>query len=190
MRYGFKAQAERISAGARQALNVSLFDPLDATRYASHVGVHILTVEELNLTEGAQRQLLEVDPTSWSGMTIRESGLVGLLVNPTHSPERQASTMMHELSHVVLKHAPVRVDVSSAGILLVSEYSADDEDEANWLSGALLLPRDALKQYRDNGWSSAAIISHFGVSKQMYDWRIRMTGVDIQMRRASRSRQY
>ena len=99
-------------------------------------------------------------------MTIRESGLVGVLVNPTHSPERQASTMMHELSHVVLKHVPVRVDVSSAGILLVSEYSEDDEDEANWLSGALLLPRDALKHYREKGWPAAKIVAHFGVSSQ------------------------
>ncbi len=187
MRYGFKAQAERISAAARKALSVGAFARLDAKQYAAHVGALILTVDELGLSDESRRQLLEVDPTSWSGMTIRESGLVGVLVNPTHSPERQASTMMHELSHVVLKHVPVRVDVSSAGILLVSEYSEDDEDEANWLSGALLLPRDALKHYRDKGWPAAKIIAHFGVSQQMYDWRIRMTGVDIQMRRAKAS---
>lgn len=172
-----------MSAAARQALGISPLAPLDAKRYAAHVGVHILTLEELHLTEKARRQLTEIDPTSWSGMTIRESELIGVLVNPTHSAERQASTMMHEVSHVVLNHVPVRVDVSPAGILLVSEYSDDDEDEANWLSGALLLPRDALKYYREKGWPSARIISHFGVSQQMYDWRIRMTGVDVQIRR-------
>jgi Zn-dependent peptidase ImmA (M78 family) len=187
LRYGFKAQAERISAAARQALNVSAIGPLDAKRYAEHVGVQILTIEELDLSDDARRQLLEVDPTSWSGMAIRESGLIGVLLNPTHSPERQDSTMMHELSHIVLKHAPIRVDVSSAGILLVSEYSADDEDEANWLSGALLLPRDALRRYREKGWPAAKIIAHFGVSQDMYNWRIRMTGVDVQMRRSRAS---
>lgn len=187
MRYGFKAQAERISAAARQALGISALAPLDAKHYAEHVGVHILTVEEMGLSDEARHQLLEVDPTSWSGMAIRESGLIGVLVNPTHSPERQASTMMHELSHIVLKHVPVRVDVSSAGILLVSEYSEDDEDEANWLSGALLLPRDALKHYREKGWSAAKIVAHYGVSQDMYNWRIRMTGVDVQMRRARAS---
>ena len=91
MRYGFKAQAERISAAARQELGISALGPLDAKRYAEHVGVHILTVEELVYAAKARRQLLEVDPTSWSGMTIRESGLIGVLVNPTHSPERQAA---------------------------------------------------------------------------------------------------
>jgi hypothetical protein len=184
LRYGFKAQAERISATARQALSVHAFAPLDARRYAEHVGVHVLSFQELSLPDESRRQLLEVDPTSWSGMTIRESGLIGVLVNPTHAPERQASTMMHEVSHVVLNHVPVRVDVSSAGILLVSEYSENDEDEANWLSGALLLPRDALKHYREKAWSASKIAAHFGVSQQMSDWRIRMTGVDVQKRRA------
>jgi Zn-dependent peptidase ImmA (M78 family) len=187
LRYGFKAQAERISAAARQALNISAIGPLDAKRYAEHLGVQILTIEELDLSDDARRQLLDVDPSSWSGMVIRESGLIGVLINPTHSPERQDSTMMHELSHIVLKHAPIRVDVSSAGILLVSEYSAHDEDEANWLAGALLLPRDTLKRYREKGWPAAKIIAHFGVSQDMYNWRIRMTGVDVQMRRSRAS---
>jgi Zn-dependent peptidase ImmA (M78 family) len=75
----------------------------------------------------------------------------------------------------------------AAGILLVSEYSADDEDEANWLAGALLLPRDALKHCREKGWPAARIIAHFGVSPDQYNWRIRMTGVDVQMRRSRAS---
>ncbi len=173
-----------MSAAAREELGISALGPLVPVRYAEHVGVHILTFDELSLPPKARRQLLEVDSSSWSGMAIREAGLVGVLVNPTHSPERQASTMMHELSHVVLKHQPVRVDVSPGGILLVSEYSEDDEDEANWLSGALLLPRDALKHYREKEWPPAKIASHFGVSSQMYEWRIRMTGIEMQMRRA------
>jgi len=176
-----------MSVAARQALGLTALAPLDPKQYAAHVGVEILTIEEMGLSDESRRQLLEVDPTSWSGMAIRESGLIGVLVNPTHSPERQASTMMHESSHIVLKHVPVRVDVSSAGILLVSEYSEDDEDEANWLAGALLLPRDALKHYRDKGWPAANIISHFGVSQDMYNWRIRMTGVEVQMRRSRTS---
>jgi len=176
-----------MAAAAREALGLSAIAPLKPEQYATHVGVEILTIDEMGLSEESRCQLLEVDKGSWSGMAIRESGLIGVLVNPTHSPERQASTMMHELSHVVLKHVPVRVDVSSAGILLVSEYSEDDEEEANWLSGALLLPRDALKHYRDKNWSPTKIMAHFGVSQDMYNWRIRMTGVDVQMRRSRAS---
>ena len=55
----------------------------------------------------------------------------------------------------------------------------------NWLSGALLLPRDALKHYREKGWPAAKIIGHFQVSQEMYHWRIRMNGVDVQMGRVA-----
>lgn len=34
--------------------------------------------------------------------------------------------------------------MSSTGLLLLSDYSDDQEDEADWLAAALLLPRDAL----------------------------------------------
>ena len=176
-----------MAVAARKALGLDAIAPLNPAQYAAHIGVHILTLEELGLSDSARRQLLEVDSRSWSGMAIRESGLTGVFVNPTHPPERRASTMMHELSHVVLKHVPIRVDVSSAGILLVSEYSEDDEEEANWLSGALLLPREALKHYRGKGWQPARIKMHFGVSDDMYTWRIRMTGVEVQMRRSGAS---
>ena len=47
--------------------------------------------------------------------------------------------------------------------------------------------RDALKRYREKGWPATKIIAHFGVSPDMYNWRIRMTGVEIQMRRARAS---
>ena len=50
--------------------------------------------------------------------------------------------------------------------------------------GLCSLPRDALKHYREKGWPPAKIAAHFGVSSQMYEWRIRMTGVEVQMRRA------
>lgn len=176
-----------MAVAAREALGLDAIAPLNPAQYAVQIGVHILTLEELGLSDSARRQLLEVDPRSWSGMAIRESGLTGVFVNPTHPPERRASTTMHELAHIELKHVPIRVDVSSVGILLVSEYSEDDEEEANWLSGALLLPREALKHYRSKGWSPMRIRTHFGVSEDMYNWRIRMTGVDVQIRRAKAS---
>jgi Zn-dependent peptidase ImmA (M78 family) len=187
LRYGFKAQAERMAVAAREALGLEAMAPLNPAQYAAYIGVHILTLEELGLSDYARRQLLEVDPRSWSGMAIRESGLTGVFVNPTHTPERRASTMMHELAHIELKHVPIRVDISAVGILLVSEYSEDDEEEANWLSGSFLLPREALRHYRNSGWSQARIKAHFGVSDDMYTWRIRMTGVEVQMRRAKAS---
>lgn len=187
MRHGFKTRAERISATARTDLSLALTDALDAPAYAARLGIVILDFEALSLSEKARRQLLVVDDESWSGMTIKHRGVTAVVLNPRHVPERRNSTLTHEVSHVVLGHAPTRVDVSDAGILLVSEYSKDDEDEADWLAGALLLPRQALIEHRQQGLSVEQIARRHAVSRQMCEWRVRMTGVDLQLRRAKAS---
>lgn len=98
---------------------------------------------------------------------------------------RTQSFMMHELAHVELKHVPARVEVSKTGLLLLSDYSDEQEQEADWHAGAFLLPRDGLVRLRGRGKSSDEIATFYGVSKALCEWHLRMTGVDVQMRRAA-----
>jgi len=65
------------------------------------------------------------------------------------------------------------------------ELSVDQEQEADWYAGAMLLPRDALWRHRGRAKSAAEIAKFFGVSPASCEWRLRMTGVDIQIRRRS-----
>jgi Zn-dependent peptidase ImmA (M78 family) len=184
VRHGFKATAERLAAELRDATGVgrrAQFDPLILAR---HLGVLILDFAELKISDSARSQLLKDDSDSWSGMTLRDGDVVAIVLNPVHAPTRRSNTLMHELSHVVLKHVPARVDVSDSGLLLLSHYADDAEAEADWLAAALLLPRDALVSLRRRGESAAAIASSFGTSEQLCEWRLRMTGVDTQIRRA------
>jgi Zn-dependent peptidase ImmA (M78 family) len=95
---------------------------------------------------------------------------------------------MHELAHIILEHVPAEVGVSPSGLVLLSDYSAEQEEEADWLGAALLLPEAALIQYRSRGMSIEAIAQIFGVSAQLCAWRSRMTGVEKRLafrRRAS-----
>jgi Zn-dependent peptidase ImmA (M78 family) len=92
---------------------------------------------------------------------------------------------MHEVAHFILKHVPARVDVSPTGMLLLSDYSEEAEAEADWLAAAILLPREALVRRRRAGESAAQIAAAFGVSEQLSEWRLRMTGVNTQLRRAA-----
>lgn len=187
MRRGFKAEAERRSAQAREVLGLQPLSPLCPWTYASHLGVVVLDFDELGLQAKDRTQLLEKDPESWSGMTLREGQTHAIIVNPAHSRGRQSSTLTHELSHLILKHVPARVDVSTTGLLLLSDYSEDQEDEADWLSAALLLPREVLIQERSRGLSTVAIALAYGISDQLCEWRLRMTGVDVQLRRRARA---
>jgi hypothetical protein len=50
------------------------------------------------------------------------------------------------------------------------------EDEANWLAWAILLPREALVSALSRGMSIEAIAAHFGVSVTLVRFRAQKTG--------------
>lgn len=89
---------------------------------------------------------------------------------------------MHELAHLIVGHKPGRVDVTEDGALLLNTYDKQQEDEANWLSGCLLLPRPALLWLKKRRMPQDSAASHFGVSLQMLTYRIQVTGVERQYR--------
>lgn len=186
MRRGFKANAERIASGSRAELGLSARAPLDPWAYAKHIGVLVLTFEDLKLSAASKQQLLVNDSDSWSGMTMVDGALTTIVLNPAHAKTRQASTLMHELAHVMLKHKPARVDISSTGLLLLSDYSDEDEEEADFLAAAMLLPRETLMWRRRQGDTVEMIAAAHGLSASLCQWRLRMTGVDIQLRRSAR----
>jgi Zn-dependent peptidase ImmA (M78 family) len=185
VRRGFKTQAERNSAAAREALDITLLAALDPWAYAAYLKVRILDLHKLGLSQGVVRQLVQVDPDSWSAMTIQEAQAFGIVLNPAHAITRQRSDLMHELAHIELRHVPARVQVSGTGLVLLSDYSEDQEQEADWHAAALLLPREGLVRLRAQRKSTDEIATHYGVSRSLTEWRLRMTGVDIQMRRSA-----
>ena len=183
MRRGFKTEAERAATKARAVLKLSPLSPINPWDYAAHFGVQVLDIEKLKLGDLARKQLLATDSRSWSAMTIKCPGKVGIVLNQAHARTRQTNDLMHELSHIELDHVPNKVEVSKSGLLLVSNYSDDQEQEADWYAAALLLPRDALTAARRRNKSAEEIATEFGVSQALCEWRLRMTAVDIQLAR-------
>ena len=184
MRRGFKTEAENASAAARQALKLRPLAALDPWAYAQLLGVLVLDFASLSLSPATIHQLTVADGDSWSAMTMKEGATLAIVLNPAHAPTRRHSDLMHELAHIKLRHTPVRVDVSKNGVLLLSDYSEDQEQEADWYGAALLLPRSALVHHRSRGETAADIADRYGVSASLCEWRLRMTGVEIQVRRA------
>lgn len=181
MRRGFKAECERRAESARQMLGLAATDKLDPWAYAEMLEAYVLGADQLDIPAEHAAQLLERDPSSWSGMTLAEDGLLLIVLNTAHSKARQAATLSHELAHSILEHTPSSVQVSNTGLVLLSDYSDDQEEEADWLGGALLLPQVALLQHRSIGSTPSDIARHFGVSEDLAQWRCRMTGVKRRM---------
>ena len=185
MRRGFKAQAERNAAAARAALGLTEAAPLDPWAYAEYLNVSVLDFAALRLEHEVICQLTETDASSWSALTLQEGGVFAIVINPAHAKARQRNDLAHELSHILLRHVPARVDVAPSNLLLLSDYSDEQEQEADWHGAALLLPRDALVRLRTRQKTTTEIADHFGVSTALCEWRLRMTGVDVQIRRSA-----
>jgi hypothetical protein len=178
MRRGFKAESERRAIAARQALGVDDLGVLDPWAYAEHLGVVVFGPHQLPLEPTHLEQLLVKDPDSWSGMTLFEDGEHTVVLNTSHGMPRQRATLMHELAHILLDHLPADVDVSPSGLVLLSDYSPEQEEEADWLGAALLLPEPAILHHRTAGVSIANMAQRYGISVELCTWRCRMTGVE------------
>jgi Zn-dependent peptidase ImmA (M78 family) len=188
LRRGFKALAERNALAARVALGLTVTAPIDPWQFADHLQVVVLKFADLQMTPASLHQLTRTDPESWSAMTLREGDTFAIVVNPAHALTRQRTDLMHELAHIQLKHVPSRVEVAPSGLLLLSDYSDEQEQEADWHAAAFLLPRDGLVEMRARNESATQIATYYGVSEALCAWRLRMTGVEVQMRRV-RARQ-
>ncbi|WP_328805961.1 ImmA/IrrE family metallo-endopeptidase [Paraburkholderia solitsugae] len=105
-----------------------------------------------------------------------------MILNSSHSPARQASALMQELAHRIRNHEPEEMSISSEGLMLLKAYDKEQEEEADWLAGTLLLPREALVDIRRQGMSDDEVTAAYGVSKRMYTYRVSMTGLNRQFR--------
>lgn len=180
---GFKSWCENTSAALRSELKLASADALDPRKLAVHLDIVVWKLEEIPGIPAACVETLCADSDSWSAATVCLGARYAVILNSSHSPARINSDFMHELSHLVLAHTPARVDVSNDQMLLLSSYDRAQEDEANWLSGALLLPRDALFSIRKSQLTDQAACRLYGCSRDMLTFRFRVTGVDIQLKR-------
>lgn len=183
MRYGFKTQAEKLALKHRANFGLSAQDPLDPRAFLKSIGIVVWEPSNIpGIDPGHFNQLTFTDPDSWSGVTIREENTTAIIVNSKHPTTRQANTLMHEWAHIELRHKPSHAFRSEGGLLLLSDYPSDLEDEANWLAGCMLAPREGLLFHYKRGLGADVIAQHYGISKQLANWRIGQTGIKRQLK--------
>ncbi len=183
LKRGFKSWCENISLLQRKDMGLDPIDPLDPKKLAERLGVLVWNVDEVPELDPKSLQILtKGDPTSWSAATICFNGHNLIILNTTHSHARTCSNLMHELSHLIIGHEAARLDVMPENELMLRSYDKTQEDEADWLAGCLLLPRPALLHIKKNGMDHQIVRSYYGASKDMFAYRVRITGVERQFR--------
>lgn len=186
---GFKTWTERVAVSIRGDLSLSPNDALDPRQLAEYLDARLATPHEIvGMSAADLIQLLDTDPWGWSAVSVLKDKAPLIIFNPRHSTARQASDIMHELAHLLLDHKPATLIASPDGRFVMRSYDQTQEDEANWLAWALLLPRDALMAAKKRGLSVDKIAAEYGVSETLVNFRLRMTGVDAHLRAASKYR--
>lgn len=179
MRRGFKAEAERTAEAIRAEMGKRASDPLDAVELALHVGAEVRPADEL--TSIAKLEMLEeLQPGAFSACTFSIGDRHVIVYNPLASPGRTQSDVSHEVAHIVLKHEMKSVE--TLGSMSFFTCDPEEEQEANWLAGCLLLPRRLLYVAARRGLDAAGIATAYTVSEQMAAYRLRTTGVMQQLR--------
>jgi Zn-dependent peptidase ImmA (M78 family) len=186
LRRGFKSEAERISATTRAELGLTLVERLDCSILADHLGIPVISLPELERHGACAkniRRLVSAD-SGFSAMTICVGSRRLIVYNAAHSRRRRANSLAHELSHVILEHPPMPA-IAHGGC---RKWDDSLETEADWLAGALLVPRDGALHWMRNGGGFDDGAEHYGVSTELFRWRVNQTGVSRQLAARLRKR--
>lgn len=178
---GFKAEAERRAAALWSDLGSPITEPLDLSAVAGSLGARIVMADEL-IARKRLEQLEEIQAFAFSACTFEVRDQSVIVLNPVRSDGRQRADCAHELSHLLLRHqmrVPERI-----GENVFFTGSADQEDEAGWMAGAILLPRQAVLRAAHTGMDAAALAEHYQTTEEMARFRINATGAALQARRS------
>jgi Zn-dependent peptidase ImmA (M78 family) len=184
---GFKTHAERISMEMRGELGLEAEDRLDPILLAEHLAIPVLGLRAL-AAFGASRDVIAhfYGPGSgdFSAATVFRGSRRGIVLNDRHALTRRASSLAHEISHVLLEHEPRPIRGADG----CRDWTPEAEREASWLGAALLVPRPAAVLIARSGESSAVAAARMGVSLDLMDWRLSETGARVQALRAKARR--
>jgi hypothetical protein len=156
---------------------------LDPFRLAKYANLFVPPFDDIKeaLSVETLKHLLGEGSGDWSGGACSiplPDGRKLIILNPTHARSRQHATLMEEISHVFLGHKPSRLAVETKtkdGKVRARDYHQEIEEEAYGTGAAALVPYTALKRFVHEGKTSAEIAKKFNVSRQLVEYRIKVS---------------
>jgi len=188
-RRGFKSWCEETALKVRKHQGLAPTGPLSPFVLARELRVEVIEPSALkDLPDDVCRRLLREHSDCWSAVTIPANPTPLVVYNPAHSAARQNSDLMHELAHILLGHKATVMFVDPNTHLALRTHDQAQEEEANWLAGCLLLPREVLLHIKATQLADDLACRQYGVSAKMLAYRMNVSGVNLQQRRALRWR--
>lgn len=181
LRPGFKAEAEHIAQHVRAELALGPLDALDCFALAEAWGIPVVSLGELRENGAKDRSVghLLSDEAGFSATTVVFGTKRLIVYNPRQPPGRNSSSLAHELSHLILEHEAA----PAIGIGGCRHWNAVQEAEADWLGATMLVPRDSALEWMLQNGDLEDGARNFGVSVELFRWRVNHTGVIRQLAR-------
>lgn len=182
MRRGFKEDAKRLAIEVRAEVGLGPLDPLDPRILAVEYGIPVYTVSSLAAA-------CDPETIAWiagAGKAVFSAALVpcgaGLFIidNDLHALTRRNSSIGHEMAHVLCEHRFTEALITSEGCRAASR---DDEAEAEWLGGELLITYAAALNAAREGWDDRVVADAYGVSPARAAMRMNASGARTVVRR-------
>jgi Zn-dependent peptidase ImmA (M78 family) len=173
-----KEELENVAQRFRDDLSLNEDEPLDSLRLNVE-GVKVIRISQKSCLEHAIIKKLRIESRhEWSAMSVPLNGANDswvVLLNDSHSVERQRVTILEEYCHILLGHKLTRVAriADSYG----RTYDTAEEHDAYYLASACLLPKAAMIKAVEQKLSSAAVAESFGTSSELVDYRLKRLGL-------------
>jgi hypothetical protein len=180
-----RRQYELRALALRDFARVAPDEALDPFALAEFARLLVVQFDQIEgLSDESRQQLLGAGTNEWSGGACSQplqNGWRLIILNPAHGAHRNRATLMEEVSHVFLGHTANRLAVPVAdkkggnNRILARDYNKSDEEAAYAIGSAALVPYAALRRLVLDGRSADQIARRFRVSRQLVEYRIKVT---------------
>lgn len=173
-----KEELEETAERFRTDLGLAQDKPLDSLRVEVE-GVRVIPVGSANCLDARNvRQLQRDAGGEWSAMSVPldpENKNWAVLLNDSHTIERQRVTVLEEFWHILLGHKLTKI--TRVAEAYGRTYDKAEEHDAYYLASATLLPRTAMFDAVSKKHSSEQIAGIFGTSHELVDYRMKRLGL-------------
>lgn len=173
-----KEELELTAEKFRADLGLSPDEPLDSLRIEVE-DVRVIAVGKTSCLDARTVSQLQGNAGSeWSAMSVpldpgNENWAV--LLNDSHTVERQRVTLLEEVWHILLGHKLTKI--ARVAEAYGRTYDKTEEHDAYYLASATLLPKAAMIDAVSKNRSSEQIARVFGTSPELVDYRIKRLGL-------------
>lgn len=167
----------------RAGLGLGPTEPLDPYALAEEHGIDVYTLEgllEFEMGAAALHHFTVSSSSAWSAALV-PLGIARVIVeNESHALVRRRSNIAHELGHYLLEH-------SFDGVILGEDhkrqFNPEQEKQATFMAGELLVPLAAAQRMAYDGWDNARVAAAYRVSEQFA--QMQMKGPRVRAQRAA-----